>query len=436
MARESQTTEAGLAAVRTGELAGQRRGAIGLPSGLKRGFRALRIRNYRLFWLGQLVSLTGSWMQTTAQAWLVLQLTSSSLAIGLVTTLQFLPMTLLSLLGGAVADRMPKHRLLIATQSAAMLQAAIFGALVATETIQIWQIYILATVQGIINAIDMPTRQALAVELVGREDVANAVALNSMLFNASRIAGPAIAGFVIAFIGIAPALFANAASFIAVIGALLLMDPSKFQRGSGSKKGPLWHGLREGLLYTWHTPNVLLIMIVVGAIGTFGYNFSVTLPLIAGFVLHTDAAGFGGLGSFLGIGSFAAALYAAYAGPVTLRRLLLGAGSFALMLAGVALSSIYALTAVLLAALGFAGVIFGTTANSLLQLTVPDELRGRVMGLYILLFAGSTPIGALLIGTASTIIGVPATLLLCAALCALGVGVALAYRRTKLQPTD
>jgi MFS family permease len=403
--------------------------SLSLGAEFKRGFRALNIRNYRIYFWGQLVSLTGSWMQTTAQAWLVLQLTQSPLALGVVTTLQFLPMMLLSLVGGAIADRVPKHKLLIVLQTVATLQAAAFGLLVATGAIQLWHIYLLATLQGIVNALDNPTRQAFAVELVGKETVVNAVALNSMLFNASRILGPAIAGFVIAVIGIAPTLFANAISFLPVIVGLLMMDSSAFFTARRPVDGNLGARLREGLSYTWHTPRVLLIMLVVASVGTFGYNFSVTLPLIAGFVLRTDAAGFGALGAYLGLGSLLASLMTAFSREVTLRRLLIGAGAFSVLLGAVALSPIFWLSAVLLVALGFAGITFATTANTLLQLMVPDTLRGRVMGLYILLFAGSTPVGALLIGTASDLIGVPATIVLCAVLCGLGVGGALLYLR-------
>ena len=406
----------------------------GSLSGVTEGFRALRIRNYRLFWFGQLVSLTGSWMQTTAQAWLVLQLTTSPFALGLVTTLQFMPMTLLSLLGGVIADRAPKQRLLLITQTAMMVLAAIFGALVALDAIQLWHVYVLATLQGTAAAIDNPVRQAFSVELVGKAEVVNAVALNSMLFNGSRIAGPALAGLVIAAFGIAPALLLNAASFLAVIGGLLLMRPAEFRDTPRRVAGSVGQRLREGLAYSRRTPEVLLIMIVVATIGTFGYNFSVTMPLIAGYVLDTTATGFGSLSAALGIGSLAAAIAAAYAREVTMRRLLIGAGSFGVLLGGVALSSDFALSLALLVALGFAGITFATTANTLLQLRVPDDLRGRVMGLYILLFAGSTPIGALLIGTLSDAFGVPVTLLICALLCLLGVGGALLYRRATAQP--
>jgi MFS family permease len=396
---------------------------------LTRGFRALRLRNYRLYWIGQLVSLTGSWMQTTAQAWLVLQLTNSPLALGLVTTLQFLPVMVLSLFGGVLADRVNKHRLIIGTQAAAMVIAAVFGALVGLGVIQLWQVYILALLQGIVNAIDTPARQAFSIELVGRDDVVNAVALNSMLFNGARIVGPALAGLMIASVGIAPVLLANAGSFVAVLAGLLMMDPSAFFLKPTQSQGRALERLREGLAYAWRTPEVLLILLVVAAIGTFGYNFSVTLPLIAGFVLHTSSAGFGGLSAFLGIGSLVAALFTAYTSRVSLRRLLIASATFGVLLGGVALVPVYAVSAVLLVALGFAGIMFSTTANTLLQLNVPDHLRGRVLSLYFLLFAGSTPIGGLLIGATSDAFGVPAALLLCAVLCLVGLGGALLYRR-------
>jgi MFS family permease len=401
---------------------------------LARGFRALEVRNYRLFWIGQLISQTGSWMQRTAQDWLVLQLTHSPFALGLVTALQFLPVLLLSLIGGVISDRWPKHRLVTITQVAALIQAAVFAILVGTGAIQLWHVYVLATLQGIITAIDNPVRQSFVVELVGRDHLINAVALNSMLFNGSRIVGPALAGIMIASAsstlgGISLVLAVNAISFVAVLVGLLMMRPSEFSNVPPVVAGKIGQRLLEGLVYVWHTPSVLLVMIVVAAIGTFGYNFSVVLPLLSGFVLHTDAAGFGGLSAALGLGSLIGALSTAYARQVTVRRLIVGSACFSVLLGAVALSTSFAISAALLVALGFAGILFSTSANTLLQLAVPDALRGRVMSLYMLLFAGSTPIGALLIGTLSNIIGVSETLLVCAALCLLGVGGALVYRR-------
>jgi MFS family permease len=402
--------------------------------GVKRGFHALQVRNYRLFWIGQMISQTGSWMQRTAQDWLVLQLTHSPFALGLVTALQFLPVLLLSLIGGVITDRWPKHRLVTITQVAALLQAAVFAALVATGLIQLWHVYVLATIQGIITAIDNPVRQSFVVELVGREHLINAVALNSMLFNGSRIVGPALAGIMIASAsntlnGISLVLAVNAISFVAVLVGLLMMRPSEFSNVPPVVAGNMGQRLVEGLVYVWHTPSVMLVMIVVAAIGTFGYNFSVVLPLLSGFVLHTDAAGFGALSAFLGFGSVVGAIATAYMRQVTVGRLMIGSTAFAILLGAVAISTNYALSGALLIALGFAGILFSTSANTLLQLNVPDALRGRVMSLYMLLFAGSTPIGGLLIGTLSDIIGVSETLLVCAALCLLGIGGAIVYRR-------
>jgi MFS family permease len=415
-----------------GKSSGPVRGTAVL-AGLTRGFQALEVRNYRLFWIGQLISQTGSWMQRTAQDWLVLQLTHSPFALGLVTALQFLPVLLLSLIGGVITDRWPKHRLVIITQVSALLQAAIFAVLVATGVIELWHVYVLAFAQGVITAIDNPVRQAFVVELVGREHLVNAVALNSMLFNGARIVGPALAGIMIAgaselLTGIALVLIANAVSFVAVLAGLLMMDPAALHAGPPAPAGKMGQRLLEGLAYVWRTPPVLLVMIVVAAIGTFGYNFSVVLPLLSGFVLHTDAAGYGGLSAFLGFGSLVGALSTAYTRNVTMRRLIVGSCCFSILLGAVALSSHFGLSAALLVALGFAGIVFSTSANTLLQLTVPDALRGRVMSLYMLLFAGSTPIGGLLIGSLSNVVGVSETLLICAGLCLLGVGGALVYR--------
>ncbi|HNP70220.1 MAG TPA: MFS transporter [Kouleothrix sp.] len=413
--------------------AAEARPEAGVLGRLARGFHALQVRNYRLFWVGQLISQTGSWMQRTAQDWLVLQLTHSPFALGLVTALQFLPVLLLSLVGGVITDRWSKHRLVTITQVSALVQAALFAALVASGAIQLWHVYVLALLQGIITAIDNPVRQAFVVELVGREHLVNAVALNSMLFNGARIVGPAVAGLMIAgasnlLAGIALVLVANAVSFVAVLAGLLMIDPAALWVAPPAPAGNMGQRLLEGLAYVWRTPAVLLVMIVVAAIGTFGYNFSVVLPLLSGFVLHTSAAGYGGLSAFLGFGSLVGALSTAYTRQVTVRRLIGGSIVFSILLGLVAISTNFTLSGGLLVALGFAGILFSTSANTLLQLTVPDALRGRVLSLYMLLFAGSTPIGGFLIGSLSNVIGVSETLLLCAGLCLLGVGGALVYR--------
>jgi MFS family permease len=409
-------------------------GTLRVPNraSVTRGFSSLKVRNYRLFWISQVISLSGTWMQSTAQAWLVLQLSRSALALGIVTTLQFLPITLLSLYGGVLADRLPKRQTLVVTQTLLLVQAAIFGLLVATGVIQIWHIYVLAVIQGTITAIDNPVRQAFVVEMVGRDELLNAVALNSMSFNAARIVGPSLAGVVIARIGIPLTLFLNALSFVPVVASLLMMNPAELHPASGSRKGSAAQQLIEGLRYSRRTPQVLLILIIIGAIGTFGYNFTIVLPLLADFVLHTDAQGFGLLSSFLGLGSLIGAVLTAYTKDVTMRRLFVGSTAFGILFAAVALSQIFAVSAALLIALGFAGIIFSTTSNTLLQLIVPDELRGRVMSLNVLLFLGSTPVGGLLIGILSNALSVQVALLVCAALCLAGVGIAAAYKRATL----
>ena len=402
------------------------------------GFRALRVRNYRLFWTGQLISVIGTWMQSTAQAWLVYQLTNSPFALGLVTTLQFLPVMLLSLFGGVIADRVPKRQLMMITQTLLLLQAAVFGVLVSTGVIQIWHVYVLAIIQGLINAIDNPVRQAFPIEMVGHDDVGNAVALNSMLFNAARVVGPAVAGVLIAEIGIAPALYINAASFVAVIAALLMMNGAELHAPVVRTRQPALRELRDGLSYAAKTPAVITILIVIGFVGTFGYNFSTVLPLLSGFVLHTDAAGFGELSTALGLGSLVGALFVAYSRGISLRRLFIGSTAFSLLLAALSRSGVFAASIIVLIALGFAGILFTTTANTLLQTIVPDELRGRVMSLYVLLFIGSTPVGAFLTGTIANTLGTQTALLLEAAMCMTGVVIATVYHRVRgrvVQPT-
>ncbi|HVO71207.1 MAG TPA: MFS transporter [Aggregatilineaceae bacterium] len=399
------------------------------PHHLSQGFRALHNRNYRLFWTSQLISVTGTWMQTTAQAWLVLKITNSPFSLGLVTTLQFLPVTILALYGGVLADRLWKRRALLFTQLILTIQAFIFGILVAAGVIQLWQIYILAVIQGMANAVDTPVRQAFVVEMVGREELTNAVALNSMEFNAARILGPTLAGVIIDRIGIAPTLILNAISYIPVLIALLVMRQSELHVVPPSTRGSATQRLLEGLSYAWRSPTVLTVLIVVAAIGTFGYNFSIVLPLLARFVLHTNASGFGALASFLGFGSLVGAIVAAYFTNVKVQRLLIASGAFSIIFGALAITRVFALSAALLVALGFAGIIFAITANTLLQLESPDALRGRIMSVYVLLFMGSTPVGGFVIGTLSDVLGVPVALFICAALCAAGVTVAVFHFR-------
>ena len=399
----------------------------GAASTLAGTFRSLRNYNYRLFFFGQMISLTGTWMQTIGQAWLVLDLTHSPLALGTVTMLQFLPISLLVLFGGVIADKVPKRRLLVLTQTAAMTQAFVLAFLTWSGLIALWQIYVLATMLGLTNAIDNPTRQAFVVEMVGRDDVTNAVALNSSMFNSARLIGPAVGGVIIAAVGVSAAFFVNGVSFIAVIIGLLLMRPALLHPASRGGEGRLLEQLAEGLRYSLRTPSILLILILMASIGTFGYNFTVVLPLLARNVLHVGSIGFGAMTSAVGVGSLVAALALATLRKPSRRTLLIGATAFAAILAAVAASHWYALTLVLLVALGVAGISFTATANSTLQITAPDHLRGRVMSLYMLLFAGTTPIGGQLTGIMAEHIGIQSTVGIEAAICALGIAAALAY---------
>lgn len=396
---------------------------------VERQFSSLRTYNYRLYFMGQLVSLIGTWMQRTGQAWLVLKLTSSPLALGTVTTLEFLPITLFTLFGGVFADRLPKRRILIVTQSLALVQAFTLGMLLFTGTVELWHVYALAFFLGVVNAFDGPVRQAFVVELVGRDQLTNAVALNSTIFNTARIFGPAVSGIMIALVGISASFFANAASYVGVIAAYLAMRsselyPAELRRAAGN----VFAQVAEGIRYSVRTPAVLFLFILLAVIGTFGYNFTVIVPLVAEFVLHVGAGKFGLLTSAMGIGSLIAALIIAGAPRLSTRVLLMATGAFVVLLPVLAISPWFLVSAALLVLLGASGVAFSTTINTRLQLTVPDHLRGRVMSIFFLLFAGSTPVGGYLTGLMAEAFGVRATLAVLSAICCAGLIVALVYR--------
>ena len=379
--------------------------ATGLPFG--ETFRALRNRNYRLFYTGQTISLSGTWMQTVAQALLVLQITDSKVALGTVTMLQFLPITIFVLFAGVIADRVPKRNFILVTQLLAMSQAVTLAFLVWTGRVELWHVYSLALVLGLANAFEQPTRQAFIVEMVGRDDLMNAVALNSGMFNGARLFGPAIGGLIIAAFGLKWAFAFNAASFVPVIIGLLMMDASKFFATKGRVSGgnPVIE-LRDGLGFAFRTPPVLMILILVGIIGTFGYNFTVMLPLLSRYVLGLGSTGLGFMTAAVGLGALVSALAIASRKQVTRRTLFAGGAAFGVLLGIVAFSQWYAVTLLFLLLLGFANTIFAATANTSLQLGTPDHLRGRVMSLYMLLFAGSTPIGGFLTGFMAEHLGV------------------------------
>src|SRR6266849_4954331 len=387
--------------------------------GLLRAFLALRHRNFRLFWCGQLISLIGTWMQTVGQAWLVLELTHSALLLGVVGALQFLPVMILSLFGGGLSDRVPKSTVLRFTQSFATLQAFILWVLVATGEVRLWHVLILAAMLGLTNSVDMPTRQAFVVEMVGREDLPNAIALNSSLFNMARVLGPGLGGLIIAWLGVAPLFLLNAISFIPVIIGLFLIDKStlyaQVKRTPAGKDAPgqgTLQSMREGLAYVARTPSILLIITVIGVVSLFGINLNVVLPLFATDVLHVGAVGFGFISSAFGFGSLCSALWLAWSN----RRpgvtwLLYGVGIFCVLEILFALSHLYLLSLVLIAGVGFAQIAFSATANTIVQTVAPDRLRGRVMSVYMMVFAGSVPPGNLFTGGIAHLFSAPVALL-------------------------
>lgn len=401
---------------RMGKSGGKRAGTA-----FKRTFTSFKNYNYRLYWSGQLFSQIGTWISRIAQAWLVLKLTNSSFDLGLVSTLQFLPMTAFALVGGALADRFPKRPVLITTQSVMALQSLALGVLITTGMIQIWQIYVLAMVQGLATAFDNPTRQAFVSEMVGTENLPNAIALNSSLFNTARIIGPAIGGALLAAFSIGISFYVDAFSYLAVIGGLILMRPAEFHNVPPPTRGPVFRRIREGIAYAARTPDVAVVLIMMAFIGTFGYNFTTILPLVAKFVLGSGALGFGSLLTAMGVGSLCAALAMAYLSRPSERVLAIAATAFTVLLTLLGLSHIYLLTIGILVILGFASISFTSTANSRLQLFAPGELRGRVMSLYIFLNMGTAPLGNFLIGWLGQRYSVPVSIISMAVMCALGV---------------
>jgi MFS family permease len=389
-------------------------------TGRSKAFMALQHRNFRLFWIGQLISLIGTWMDSTGQSWLVLHLTGNALALGLVGALQFLPILLLTLFGGVLADRLPKRRVLVFTQSFLALQAATLCILVFTGKIQIWHIYILAILFGLTNSLDMPTRQSFVVEMVGREALPNAIALNSSVFNMSRIVGPGIAGLIIAQLGEGPLFFLNSLSFIPVIIGLLMINVKElYGQPHQEEAAPssTMQSLREGLVYVKRTPAVLLIVVVIGLVSLFGINFNVVLPLVATGALHVGSEGFGFISSAFGVGSLIAALWLAWGNKTpSLSRMLIFAVLFSIVLGLFGFSHWYPLSLVLIAATGFMQISFSALANTTLQTVTPDHLRGRVMSVYMLVFNGTTPIGNLFIGGLANSVGISIAVIVSAGL--------------------
>jgi MFS family permease len=356
-----------------------------------RTFHSLHSRNFRLFFFGQLVSVTGTWMQSVAAAWLVLQLTHSGVALGVQAALNFGPILVLGASAGLIADRKDKRSILIGTQIAFAILSLTMWGLLGLGVIALWEVYALTLLQGVVTALDVPTRQSFYGEMVGREDIANAVSLNSAVFTGTRIVGPAIAGVLIATVGLAPCFLIDGLSYIAVIGGLLAMRSTELHRSEGVGRG--MGQLRAGLTYVWRTPELRRPLLWMAAVFTFSFNFSVLVPLYATRVFHGDAGTYGAVLAAMGVGSLAGALVMARQTRPTPRRLAWGTAVFGVASMIVAIAPSYPLALLAMLPLGFVSMVFIITANSTLQLTARPSMRGRVMALYGVIFLGSTPLG-------------------------------------------
>lgn len=371
-----------------------------LRSHAQRTFTSFGVRNYRLYFMGQTVSLCGTWMQSIGQALLVLHLTGSGVALGLVTGLQFAPVLLLAPYGGVLADRFSKRRLLFLTQMAAGLLALVLGALVLTGAVRLWMVYLLALGLGLVNAVDNPTRQTFVHELVGREHLGNALTLNSIIVNLSRVVGPAIAGIVVARVGLAACFIINGLSFGAVLACLGMMRGSELVRSEPLKaaKGQL----REGFAYSWRTPVVRTILIMMALVGTLSYEFSVTLPLLAHVTFPGTSSqvanGVALLMSAMGVGAVIGGLFTAGRHRPTMSALTTGAFGFGVAMVLVAVSPTIGWAAAAMAVVGFFSVSFTALTNTLLQTSAAPRMRGRVMALWAMAFMGATVIGAPIVG--------------------------------------
>lgn len=367
-----------------------------MTAAIRHSFNSLEVPNYRRYFAGQLISLSGTWMQTVAAIWVVLTLTGSGVAVGLTTALQFLPMLLIGAWGGLLADRIPKRRLLMTTQALMAIPALGLFAVTATGVVTPWMVYLAVFAFGTLNAIDNPTRQSFVIEMVGPDRVVNAVSLNSVVVQAARIVGPGIAGVLIATVGVAPVFALNALTFVAMIFALRRMDPSRLHAAPVAVREP--GAIRAGLRYVLRTPELLVPLALMALVGTLGFNFQVVLPLLAKFSFESGAMTYAGLVSAMAVGSIVGALVNGHRGRTGPRLIAGGALAFGTSALLAAAMPSLALEVVMLALLGAASVTFAATINSTLQLAVSPEMRGRVMALYSVVFLGSTPIGGPIAG--------------------------------------
>jgi MFS family permease len=404
-----------------------------LTAALDRSFASLRIPNYRRYFSGQLVSISGNWMQTVAEIWVVLSLTGSGVAVGITTALQFLPMLLVGAWGGLIADRLAKRPLLIATQALHMLPPLVLFALAVANGLSPVAVYAVALARGVVNAVDYPTRQAFVVEMVGSGKVVNAVSLNSVLIHAARVVGPALAGILIATVGVEPCFALNAASYGVMIVALAGMESEALRPAAVEPRRP--GGVRAGLRYVRATPQLWIPLGLMAVVGTFGFNFQSILPLLARFTFDGGASSYAALVTAMGIGAVVGALATGARNTVTpalLAGAAIGFGALALLAAG---APSLGFELLLLAPLGAASVTLAASVNSALQLASEPAMRGRVMALYSIVFLGSTPIGAPLAGWISELVD-PRAALVMAGVAALVAGMLarVAFERASLAP--
>ena len=389
---------------------------------VRRPLAALANPNYRLYVFGQIVSQSGAWMQRIAQAWLVLDLTDSPVALGTLAALQFLPILVFSLFAGVVVDRLPKRRFLMALQLGAVTQATLLAVLTLTGTVQLWEIYALGLLLGAITAFDNPTRQTFVSEMVDREQLQSAVAINASVFNFGRIAGPAIGGVIVATGGAGWCFAVNAVSYFAVLGALALMRADRLHPVAPRAHATVATELLDGLRYVRSERRLTIPLVVQAFMGVFGWNFSVILPLLARYAFDVGPVGFGTLNAAQGFGAVVGSVVAAGAGRPRTRTLVRTAAVFGIVLAAIGLAPVFGVAVVLLVLLGGVSVFFQATTNTSLQLTAQEEYRGRVMSVYLLLSAGATPIGSPFTGALADILGIRAAVMVNGALVLVGAG--------------
>ncbi len=386
--------------------------AVSLNGYFQRVLSSLKNRNYRYYWMGQTVSLIGTWMQSTAQGWLIYQLTGSSFYLGLVSALGTLPVLFFSLFGGALADRVPKRRLLLFTQSVLSLQALTLGVLVFTGVIQIWHVMLLSLLLGFMNAIDAPTRQSFIFELVGKDLLMNAIGLNSISFNTARILGPVIAGILISAVGLAHCFIINGISYLATILALISMRIPDVARGSREEQ--ITKSIKEGLGFVRKRLDIFSLLAIVASSSLFAFSYTALMPVFAGDVLKTGATGLGGLMSAVGVGALLGALnVASMTNRAKGARVAFIANlTLSLSLILFSFSRWYWLSLFFLSGVGFSMITQNSTVNNLIQTNTPDHMRGRVMGLYNITFMGLAPLGNLLAGTIAQFAGAPIAVLI------------------------